>query len=463
MARTIRITSVLALVTVLLFLLTTTIPMVGAAAEGSRALGTITVPQWKVGDTWGYQTGSYGYYYGVGFEVVGKETVNGYECYKVKIWWDASYGTETNYEMDFEMPGFSNTYKYVGYAYFTTEKLAIAKFTNELEMRTKYDGSELYSGLGVRGQDEFNIDDYADLLETMKNWKSDIYCMFKITYDYNPPFVMYDYPLEVNKKWTSTSTVSVNWNYETSVFMNDAMKDYAKEMGGTDLTGIDATNEEGSDSTEFSLTGSFEVLREDTVTTDTTTYDVFVIDYDILTSFTRAAGTEPPTYYSDVSVPGGEATLTIAGGNDGSGTSYFDPAAGYPQKIDTDGYYTDDYSTVEPDTIENSYSDLAKPSSFAGGDKDDDGGVNTLLLVAGIIGIVMVIIIVVLVVLIKKMGKRGDQQYPPQGSSQYQQPPQQQYPQYPPQQQPQQPPQYPQQQYPPQPPQQPPAYPPPQY
>jgi len=455
MARKIRNFYLLVLLTIAALLLSATLT---AAARPST---TVSVPQWNEGDKWGYKIPQYTYastYYGVGFEVVGTETINGYDCYKVKIWWDAAYGETTdNLEMDFEIPGYSYSYKYNGFAYFTKEKLALAKFTNGLQMKTSVDISKMTSLLNTR-QSDIDIGDYASSLEMMEDWKYDIDCSFDITYDYNPPFVMYDFPLEVGKRWNSTSVVSVNWEYSTQWNMNYAMKKDLEELGDGVYTGIDAANEEGSDSTEFTLRGSFEVEAEDTVTTDIDTYSVLKIVFEITSDYTRATRAEPPESYEELAVPGGDATLSLIGGTAGSGTIYYDEQAGYPQQIETgSGYFSDSYSTVDPTSIENSYNDDILDSSSFGSDKDSDAGDYFLIIFAAVIGIIILVVVILVVVLVRRMN-RGQQQYPPgypctgyppQAPPQQYPSPQQPYPQPP-----QQPPQ------PPQPPQQPPAYPP---
>ncbi len=453
MGRVTKWTNVLVLLSVVLILLITVVPLTSVAASGSRFSGSVAVPTWNKGDKWGYKIPQYAYsssYYGVGFEVMGTETVNGYECYKVKIWWDAAYGsTEENYEMDMEIPGFFYSYKYLGYAYFTKEKLAIAKFTNELEMRTKFDGAAMSAGYTTRAIEEPDIGDYTQYLEKMKSWKYDISYAFKITYDYDPPFVIYDYPLEANKKWESTSVVTINWDYSTKIYMNDAMKKDIEEMYGGSYTGIDATDEEGSDSTQFTLTGIFEITGEDTITTDTGSHSVFIIDYDISVSYTRGTRAEPPESYGGMSVPGGDATIALIGGSSGSGKSYFDPESGYAQKMEPSGYFSETYTTVNATSVEDSYNNLDTSSSSG---KDGDEGIDILLIIALVVGITIAVVVVLVIVLVKKMNRYEYQQYPDQyqyqNQSQY---PDQRYPSqqpqqhtpYPPQNPPQRPPQTP--------------------
>ncbi|WP_455391837.1 hypothetical protein [[Eubacterium] cellulosolvens] len=433
MSKATKCISVFVSLAIVFLLLAAIIPSAGAASG--------EVPVWNKGDKWGYKIGEYGYFYGVGFEVVGEETINDNECYKVKIWWDGEYGEGSGYNFEYDEPWLSTTYKYVGYAYFTKTKLAIAKFTNEFVMRVKYDGSKFPTV--TRAQDGFDYSDYTDLLENMKDWKYDIDTEFKITYEYNPPFVVYDYPLEVGKKWDSTSQVTVSWEYLMNYDMNAAMKSDWEEFGDYGLSGIEQTHDEGSDSTQFKLTGSFEVLREDSITTDvdTDSHNVFVIEYDVSADYiTRATYSEIPTEYEGMAAPGGDATLMIVGGKEGSGTTYLDMEEGYPQKVDTGGYFSGEYTTVDPSSVENTYNDLAKSSSYS----EDEGGDNTLLIIAAVIAVVMVVIIVVLFFLIKRMSRSQEPpQQPPQQPPYGQHPPPPQQPtygQYPPHQPPNYPP-----------------------
>ena len=428
MIRTMKNFSVLVLISVLFIMIASSFAVSGAPGNGSRFTGSVSVPDWKAGDKWGYKSSSYGSILGVGFEVVGTETVNGNECYNVKVWWDSSYASdEEYYNQNTETSGFSYTYLYEGHAYFTKDKLAIAKFTNELQMRTKFDGSELLAGTGTRSMD------YSSYLENMKNWKYDISYSFKITYDYNPPFIMYDYPLEVGKKWDSESEVTVTWEYFTHIYMNDAMKSDIEELYGGEYTGFGDTEEEGSDTSKFKLMGSFEVINEDSITTETGPHSIFTINYDIsldYTSQSRSTST-PPTSYGSLAVPGGDATLNLVGGTSGSGTSYFDPEAGYSQKLDQGGYLSESYSTIDPSSIDNSYNNLSKSSSFSS-DSNDDTGLNILLILAAGIGIVVFVVIIIVVVLIKKMNKEQTPPYPPGYNNQPYPPEQLQQPPQPP-------------------------------
>lgn len=408
-------------------------------AEDTRFSGSVTVPQWNVGDKWGYKVPEYSYsstYIGVGFEVVGTETINGHECYKVKIWWDSGYGSEEDgLDMDFDIPGFTYEYGYSGFAYFTTEDLAIAKFVMSFKMYIDFDGSKMMdmSNYGTRPSvDMPDIDD-------MKDWWFEVDMGFDVTYTFDPPFIMYDYPLELDKTWESSSEVTVDWSYKMKYDISDAYKDYIDQYAG-EYSEYDMwayANEEGSDTTSYTLNGNFEVVDESTVITDDGSYSVFEIDYDISISYTRGEYYDIPSTYGGMSAPGGDATLALCGGSDGSGTSYYDPVEGYPQKIDEGVYSTTTYSTVDPTNIENSYdnySDSYGKSDRDGDDKKDDG--NNMLLILALIIVVVVVVVVILVVFISK---RKRHQYPPPG---YYQGQGQQYPQAPPA-QPQQ--QYPQQ------------------
>jgi hypothetical protein len=436
---------VLVILNVILLLTLSALPVAGASvgANGSRYSGSVNVPQWEKGDKWGYKIPQYAYssdYYGVGFEVMGTETVDGNECYKVKIWWDASFGAEENgYELDMDIPGFSYSYRYEGFVYYTKDKLAIAKFTMELQMRMQYDGSKFTTSYITRAQDGYDISDYTDYLEKMKKWKYDINYDFSIGYTYTPPFVMNDYPLELNKRWNSTSEVEVTWEYSTHIWMNSAMKNDIDDMYGGEYQGIDASDEEGSDTAQFTLTGSFEVTGEDTIETATGSHEVFTIAYDISMGFTRGTYTTPPESYGGMSVPGGDATLNLIGGSAGDGTSYFDAESGYAQKMDTGSYYTESYATVEPSTIENSYDDVVDSKRSGGGDSDSSAN-NILFYLAAVIGTVVLLVIIMVIVLMKRSNRQQYQQ------GQYQHP-QERYPQQS-QQQPQQSQQYPQEQYP---------------
>jgi hypothetical protein len=395
----------LVIVSMVFILLSSTVTVTAASGDGSRATGTVTVPEWKVGDKWGYKVPQYTYssdYYGIGYEVVGSETVNGVDCYDVKIWWDASFGSDQlNYDYNFESTGFEYSYKYVGHAYFTKDKLAIAKFTNDLHMRMRYDGSKLTNLFNTRQID------YSDYLDSMQDWKYDIDYSIKLSQEYNPPFVMYDYPLELDKQWDSTSEVTISWEYYTHIYMNDAMKEYMNDVYGGEVVGLDATEEEGSDTTSYSITGSFEVLGEDTIETDTGSHSVFKIGYNIYPIFTRATRAEPPVNYGGMTVPGGDAALSLAGGAEGEGTAYLDTETGRPEKIESgSGYFTDSYTSVSPDSIENSYSDEIKSSSFSSDNKKSDSGDYTLAILAGIIAVVMILVIVLLIFLIKRMNRQ---------------------------------------------------------
>jgi hypothetical protein len=354
--------------------------------------------------------------------------VNGYECYDVKIWWDSSYGSEYDtYDMNVDMQGISYSYLYEGHAYFTKEKLAIAKFTLDLQMRMQFDGSEFNYDYMTRAQSDYDYSDYSKYLESIQDWKYDVSLSFGIEYDYNPPFVMYDYPLELYKSWNSTSEVSVSWEYSTHVWMNNAMKDAMQEMYGADMFGFDAIDEEGSDSTEFMLYGTFEITDEETVVTEAGTFQIFIIEFDITTNFgyTRAVGTTPPTSYSSMALPGGDSTLNLIGTGSGSGKSYFDPEAGYPQKMDygTGYYYYDTYSSVEPNTIEDSYPELKESLKSGDGDSGDGGDMTLLIMILIITAAMISIFVIVLIVARKRMNNSqklseyqnyyNQQQYPP--------------------------------------------------
>ncbi len=406
----------------------------GAAAElsGTRFSGSVAVPQWKIGDTWGYKIPQYSYssyYFGVGFEVVGTETVNGYECYDVKIWWDASYGSDYgDFNMNVDVSGISYSYLYEGHAFFTKDKLAIAKFTLDLQMRMQFDGSEFNYDFQTRAQSNVDYSDYMDYLDNMHDWKYDLSTSLSLEYNYNPPFVMYDYPLELYKKWNSTSEVSIDWEYSTYVWMNDAMKKTMSEMYGSDLFGFDTIDEEGSDSTEYTLFGSFEVTDKDTIVTDTGTFQVFIIEFDVTTDFgySRAVGTEPPESYGGISLPGNDATMNLLGIGSGSGKYYLDPEAGYAQKMELGSgyYYSDTYSSVEPDTIEDSYSELADSLKTGDDDSSDTGADLTLFFIILIITAAMISIFVILLFIGRK---RANNYQPPTGyqnyHDQYQYPP----------------------------------------
>ena len=452
---------VLVILSVIFLLTVGALPAAGVSvgSSGSRFSGSVNVPQWEKGDKWGYKVPQYAYssdYYGVGFEVVGTETVNGDDCYKVRIWWDASFGVEENEnDMDMNIPGFLYSYRYEGYVYYTKDKLAIAKFTMELQMKMQYDGSKFSTSYYTRAQDGYDFSDYTDYLEKMKKWKYDISYEFSMGYTYTPPFVMYDYPLELNKRWNSSSEVEVSWEYSTHIWMNSAMKNDIEEMYGGEYPGLDAADEEGSDSAQFTLSGSFEVAGNDTIETETGSHEVFTIAYDISMGLTRAGAT-PPESYGGMSVPGGDATLSLIGGSDGSGTSYFDPKSGYPQKMDSGNYFTESYTTVEPSTIDNSYDDEVDTKNSGGGDSDIDANSILLLILAGVIGTVVLLVVIIVVVLIKRSNRYQDQRgqypnnqerYPPQNQQQQysrEQYPREQYPTQGPQQQ------YPREQYPPQ-------------
>jgi hypothetical protein len=405
---------VLVCMSVLLFMFSTMIFSAGAETSDSRATGTMDVPTWNVDDEWGYKIPQYAYssyYYGVGMKVVGTETIDGAECYDIKIWWDGDYGADGGSEIDYQVPGLTYQSQYIGHAYLTKDKLAIAKFENDLKAVMKFDGSQIMSYYNTR-QGDF---DYTQYLDKMVNWKYDISYSFKITYVYDPPFVMYDFPLEVNKTWSSTSNVTITWEYSTNIYMSDQMKRDLEEMGESNFTGIDDVQEEGTDSTQFTLTGSFEVVSEDSVDTDTGTHSVFEVAYDISSYYTRAAGEPPPEYYGDISLPGGDATLELVGGSEGSGTVYLNSESGRPEMVESGTYYTTTYSSVEPSSVTNSYDDeISKSSSSDGAGSDSSGfGDNStiLLIIAGIIGTVVVLVLAIVVIIVKKINAGQDQQY----------------------------------------------------
>jgi hypothetical protein len=221
---------------------------------------------------------------------------------------------------------------------------------------------------------------------------------------------------------------------------------------------------------EYKLTGSFEVLNEENISTDAGTFNVFVIEYNIFTTdfVTRARDIwdyetdEPPEEYGDISVPGGDSNLVLVGGGEGSGKSYVDTTTGRPEKIeDGSSYFSETYSSMDPTLIENSYDNLAGPSNF-GDEKSDDndsGSFPILYVVAAIAAVLIIVFIVILFFVKKRMKQQLEQQrsygqpaqdqnpqnqyqYPSQFNSTPQQPEQQQYPQQPyPTQQPPQPPQ----------------------
>jgi hypothetical protein len=436
MRRVLKISSMLAILIMLLMVfVSTTMSVVGVDTSGS---GTVTVPKWEKGDNWGYKVPEYMYsstYIGIGFEVLGTKDINGYECYEVKIWWDSEYGTEDSNEFDFEIPGYSSTFRYVGYAYFTTEDLAVARFSMELDMRMQMDGSKASSMFTRQDFSEGDMSDFTEIIDMMKDWKYDISYSMSMDYNYDPPFMMYDFPLEVGKKWNSTSTVSVSWEYSTDVWMNDAMKKDIGDLYAGDTSEMEFSEEEGSDSMEFTLTGSFEVLRQETVTTETGDHEVLVIQYDVSTITTRATTypyetDEPPDSYGDMYVPAGDSTMQLVGCSDGSGKSYYDVTSGYPQKMESGGYFPETYSTVDPVTIENSYNDLSDSARLSDeSDKETSAETNVLLLIAGVAVTLVVIFVVLIVVFKKKMNQQPQQPYPNQNPHQNQQ--QQPYQSYP--------------------------------
>jgi hypothetical protein len=302
----------------------------------------------------------------------------------------------------------------------------------ELDMRMQFDGSKISSLLTRQDISDGDFSDFTELFDLMKDWKYDISYSMSMDYDYDPPFVMYDYPLEVGKKWNSTSTVSVSWDYSTKVWMNDAMKKEIGDLYEGDTSELEFSEEDGSDSMEFSLTGTFEVLSQETLITDTGDHDVFVIQYDISTLSTRAETypyetDEPPDQYGDLNVPAGDSTMQLVGCTDGSGKSYYDATSGFPQKMESGGYFPETYSTVDPVTIENTYNDLSESARLSDeSDKETSGGdMNVLLLIAGIAVGLVVIFVVLIVVLNKRMKQpqQQQQQQPP-----YQQQQQQPYP-----------------------------------
>jgi hypothetical protein len=420
------------LIMLLMVFVSATMSVVGLDTGGS---GTVTVPQWEKGDRWGYKVPEYMYsstYIGIGFEVTGTKNVNGYECYEVKIWWDSEFGSVEGNEFEFEIPGYSATYRYVGYAYFTTEDLAVAKFSMDLDMRMQFDGSKASSLFTRQDIGDGDMGDFTELFDMMKDWKYDISYSMSMDYNYDPPFMMYDYPLEVGKAWNSTSTVSVSWDYSTEVWMNDAMKDEIGDFYTGDTSEMEFSEEDGSGTTEFTLTGSFEVLSQETLTTDTGNHEVFVIQYDVSTLSTRAQSypyetDEPPDSYGDMYVPAGDSTMQLVGCSDGSGKSYYDATTGYPQKMESGGYFPETYSTVDPVNIENSYNDLSDSARLSDeSDKETSAETNVLLLIAGV-AITLVVLFVVLIFISKKRMNQQPQQ--PQQPQQYQQ--QQSYQSYP--------------------------------
>ncbi len=378
--------------------------------------GTVTVPQWNTGKSWGYEVPSYFGTYGIGFEVVGTETVNGHECYDVKIWWDQSYGSEDDtYDLDIDVPGFSYSYLYEGHAYLTTAKLAIAKFTMSLQMRMNIDGSKMMDYSGYTRAEEYDESDYMELYESMKKWRMDMDYSFDATQTYDPPFVMYDYPLSSDSSWTSTSTVTTTWSYSVHTDMNEAMEKDMQMLSDEDLDiGFDFdTDEEDSDTDSFTLSGTFDVVGEDSVTTDSGTFSVFEIDYDISASYTRGTrSTSDILGHGGVAAPGGDATMNLLGCGEGSGKSFFDPESGHPQKIETEGFGTETFETVDPTTIENTFSGLDAKGGTSSSDSDDEAD-NNMMLILGVVGIVVVIVIVVVVVVMSKKKKQIGRAPPP--------------------------------------------------
>jgi hypothetical protein len=287
-------------------------------------------------------------------------------------------------------------------------------------MMFKFDGSEfgdlsdLYTL--TRAQDyysdyEVSESDYT-MPENIENWKFDMLYSYECSFDYNPPFVMYDYPLELDKTWDSTSTVTQSWKYRAKVTMNDDMEaDLKNQEISLDYMMFDTMEEEDSGSSEYTLSGSFEVVGEDTVTTFEGVKSVFEIDFDIemsgyYSNSFRSRYNED-IGYDTLSLPGDTATMSIVGGTDGQGTSYLDPEKGYPQKFQSGEYYsTTTYETVEPSSVENSYDNLAEASDFGSGEED-----NTLLIILAIVAIVVVVIVVLVMFLIKRNKKRRQQYY----------------------------------------------------
>ena len=417
MSRVLKIYCILVILTIVMLLTTSMISVSAENGTRTRESGTLTVPVWNVGDKWGYKIPQYYYssdYYGVGFEVVGTEKLNGIDCYKVQIWWDSMYGIENSTDFDFVQSGLSASYKYVGYAYFTKENLAIVKFSMDLAMKMKFDGSEFSVYFDTRAQTEqYDDSSYiSDMLDNMLDWKYDISYDFSISYTYDPPFVMYDYPLLVGKKWNASSTVTVDWEYSTKIWMNDAMKKDMEELSSENPE-MQFDEEKGSNSTEFGLNGAFEVIGEDTIYTDSGEHEVFIIQYNIYSygSNQRAIPSDendvPELDYGEIEVPGGDATLELVGGTSGTGKSYLDSSSGHPQKMENGySYYSDTYSSVDPTTIENSYNNLEKSSKH---DESDDGfkvddNTATLLFITGLT-VAMVISMVVVLLMFSRRSK----------------------------------------------------------